>query len=426
MELTEVPLCRHCHGACNTVLADLGPMPVANDYVDPANAPTDDPRVTLKVVVCDDCRLAQTVDMKDAAELFREDYAYFSSASDAWLDHARRYVDAMIARFDLKPGARHVELASNDGYLLQFAKARGLSILGVEPCRSVADAASALDIETRVEFFGQEYAATLSAEGWQADLITANNVFAHIPDVNDFAAGIRYLLKPQGVATIEVQHLLRLMQHTEFDTIYHEHFSYYSLYAAKRVFEAAGLRLFDVEELPTHGGSLRYFICRDDADHPESLNVQRVLQEELAFGIDRDETYRGFASHVAALRQQFRELLLRLKADGKRITGYGAPAKAATLLNYCDIGPDVIEFTVDRAPSKQDRFVPGVRLPIFAPEALIAAEPDYVVILPWNLRDEIVAQLSGQLPDTTGFITAIPTPRIFHPGTGPEEHRDVA
>jgi len=405
--------CRHCGGEFTATLAQLGPMPVANDYVDPASAPPTDPRIELTVMVCGDCRLAQTIDFKESAELFRADYAYFSSASTAWLDHARRYVDAMIERFALLPGARHVELASNDGYLLQFSRAMELTVLGVEPCRSVAQAAGALGIETRIEFFGQDCANRLVDQGWRADLVTANNVFAHVPDVNDFARGMRDLLAPEGVATIEVQHLLRLMQRNQFDTIYHEHFSYYSLLAAKRVFEAAGLRLFDVEELDTHGGSLRYFVCRAEAKHVETIAVHRILQEELAYGLDTDVVYDRFAERIARVRQGFRDLLLRLKAERRSVAAYGAPAKGVTLLNFCEVGPDLIAFTVDKAPSKQGQMIPGVRIPILSPEALTEARPDYVVILPWNLKDEIIEQLAATADWSPQFIIAIPEPTII-------------
>jgi SAM-dependent methyltransferase len=406
--------CRHCGGSIDLVLADLGDMPVANDYVDPIGAPMVDAIVGLKVVVCEDCRLAQTIDHKDASDLFRDDYAYFSSTSQEWLDHANAYVDKMIDRFSLEPGARHVELASNDGYLLQYSKARGLAAVGVEPCSSVADVAIAKGIETHVAFFGREYALDMVTRGGNADLITANNVFAHVPDVNDFAAGIYELLKPDGVATIEVQHLLRLMERLQFDTIYHEHFSYYSLFAAMRVFASAGLRVFDVEELTTHGGSLRYFVCRADAAHGTSPAVPALLDEELAFGIDRDATYAQWAVRVRALRDEFRQLLKGLKSKGKSIAAYGAPAKGTTLLNYCGIGRDIIDFTVDRSVSKQGRMIPGVRIPIRPPSAFDDADPDYVVILPWNLKDEIVSDKSlWTAHPHTKFISAIPWPAIF-------------
>ncbi|WP_380784237.1 class I SAM-dependent methyltransferase [Sphingomonas sp. R86520] len=406
--------CRHCGGSIDLVLADLGEMPVANDYVDPIGAPEADAIVGLKVVVCADCRLAQTIDHKDASDLFRDDYAYFSSTSQEWLAHASDYVDQMVDRFSLKPGTRHVELASNDGYLLQYSIAHGLSAVGVEPCNSVADVAIAKGIDTQVAFFGREYALDMIKRGGQADLITANNVFAHVPDVNDFATGIYELLKPDAVATIEVQHLLRLMERLQFDTIYHEHFSYYSLFAAMRVFASAGLRVFDVEELTTHGGSLRYFVCRADAAHVTSPAVQALLDEELAYGIDRDETYADWAIRVRALRDEFRGMLKGLKSKGKSIAAYGAPAKGTTLLNYCGIGRDIIDFTVDRAVSKQGRMIPGVRIPIRSPSALDKAQPDYVVILPWNLREEIVSDTSlWAAHPHTQFISAIPWPAIF-------------
>ena len=406
--------CRHCGGSIDLVLADLGDMPVANDYVDPIGAPLADAIVGLKVVVCSDCRLAQTIDHKDASDLFRDDYAYFSSTSQDWLDHARTYVDRMIERLSLEPGAHHVELASNDGYLLQFSKARGLSAVGVEPCRSVADVAIAKGIDTEVAFFGRDHARDMVRRGGKADLITANNVFAHVPDVNDFALGIFELLKPNAVATIEVQHLLRLMERLQFDTIYHEHFSYYSLFAAMRVFATAGLRVFDVEELTTHGGSLRYFVCRADATHVTNPAVQALLDKELAYGIDRDETYLQWERRVRALRDEFRQMLKGLKGKGKSIAAYGAPAKGTTLLNYCGIGRDIIDFTVDRSVSKQGRMIPGVRIPIRSPSAFAETDPDYVVILPWNLKDEIVADRSlWEGHPHTKFISAIPWPAIF-------------
>lgn len=406
--------CRHCGGSIELVLADLGDMPVANDYVDPVGAPPVDAIVGLKVVVCSECRLAQTIDHKDAADLFRDDYAYFSSTSQEWLEHARLYVDKMADRFGLEPGARHIEIASNDGYLLQYSMARGLAAVGVEPCRSVADVAITKGIETHVAFFGREYALEMVERSGKADLITANNVFAHVPDVNDFASGIYELLNPDAVATVEVQHLLRLMERLQFDTIYHEHFSYYSLFAAMRVFATAGLRVFDVEELTTHGGSLRYLVCRTDAAHRTTPAVQALLDEELAYGIDRDETYAQWATRVRALRDEFRQMLRGLKGKGKSIAAYGAPAKGTTLLNYCGIGPDIIDFTVDRSVSKQGRMIPGVRIPIRSPSAFDDTDPDYVVILPWNLKDEIVSDKSlwGAHPNTK-FISAIPWPAIF-------------
>jgi SAM-dependent methyltransferase len=403
-------LCRHCNSRLTICLADLGLMPIANDLPDTQNSPT---RLTpLKVMVCSHCRLAQTIDYKEPDEIFRDDYVYFSSESASWVEHARRYVDDMIARFDLAAGARHVEIASNDGYLLQFSQARGLQALGVEPCGSVADAARARDIETWQAFFDVELADKLVSSGGPADLVTANNVFAHIPDVNGFARGIRKLLKPTGVATIEVQHLLRLMQRNQFDTMYHEHFSYHSLIAAARIFRLAGLRVFDVEELGSHGGSIRFFVCRDDADYPVSPNVVRIMQEELDHGLDQDEVYLRFASQIETLKSDLVDLVSGLRAEGKRIIAYGAPAKGVTLLNYCGIGADAIDFTVDRAPSKQGKFLPGVDIPILHPSAIIGSDADYIMILPWNLSEEIMTQVVAASGYRGAFIVPMPTPHV--------------
>lgn len=403
-------LCRHCNSKLEICLADLGLMPIANDLPDAQDTTT---RLTpLKVMVCSQCRLAQTIDYKEPDEIFRDDYVYFSSESASWVEHARRYVDAMIERFDLAAGSRHVEIASNDGYLLQFSKARGLSALGIEPCGSVADTARARGIETRQEFFDAELAGKLLSSGGPADLVTANNVFAHIPDVNGFAGGIRKLLKPTGIATIEVQHLLRLMQRNQFDTMYHEHFSYHSLLAATRIFRSAGLRVFDVEELGSHGGSIRFFVCRDDADYPVSPNVGRIMQEELDHGLDEDEVYLRFASQIETLKADLVDLVKSIRAEGKKIIAYGAPAKGVTLLNYCDIGADIISFTVDRAPSKQGKFLPGVDIPILHPSAIAGSDADYIMILPWNLSEEIIAQVVAGSAYQGAFIVPMPTPHV--------------
>jgi hypothetical protein len=394
-------------------MADLGLMPVANDLLDRTNPPPNDIRFPLVAMVCSECRLVQTIDYKAADDIFRDDYVYFSSASVSWLEHARKYVDTVTQRFGLDGQSRHVEIASNDGYLLQFSQSLGIATLGIEPCGSVATAACAKGIDTRRAFFNSALADELVAEGWQANLVTANNVFAHIPDVNGFATGIRTLLKPNGVATVEVQHLLRLMQRNQFDTIYHEHFSYYSLLSAKRVFEAAGLRVFDVDELPTHGGSIRFYLCRDDARIEVLPSVERVMAEEIAFGLDRDDVYTGFSHQISALRDGLLELLASLKRDGKRILGYGAPAKGATLLNYCGISTETLEFTVDKSPSKQDKLLPGVRIPILHPQMLEEANPDYILILPWNIADEIMAQIRAAFHYRGGFIIPMPMPRII-------------
>lgn len=404
--------CRHCDEPLSTVVADLGLSPVANALPRQDQAGPD-ALYPLRVLVCSSCRLVQTEDLCAADELFGEDYTYFSSFSTSWLRHAERYVGDMVGRFGLGPDATHVEVASNDGYLLQYSKAAGLRTLGVEPSLSVAKVAREKGIETRTEFFGQAIAEGLVTEGWAADLVTANNVFAHVPDVNDFAAGLAALLKPEGVATIEVQHLLRMMQKREFDTIYHEHFSYYSLLAAKRIFESQGLRVFDVEQLSSHGGSLRYFVCRTGASHATEPRVQALLDEELAYGLDSDAVYEAWSREPARIRAAFRSMLEDFKQQGLKVSAYGAPAKGVTLLNYCGVGADLIDFTVDRAPSKQGRFIPGVRIPIQAPEAIDRLKPDVIVILPWNLKTEIMEQLAETRQWGARFVTAIPSAEVL-------------
>jgi SAM-dependent methyltransferase len=411
-KLVQVPSCRHCHAPLTVTLADLGMSPVANDYVNPAQHAAMEPFYPLEVLVCSDCRLAQTRDVLGPGAVFREDYAYFSSHSTSWLDHARRYVDESRKRFSLGPGSLVVEVASNDGYLLQFVRNHGIGAVGIEPCKSVADAAIAKGIDTRVRFFGRGTARALAAEGLSADLIVANNVLAHVPDINDFVGGAAILLKPEGVATFEVHHLLKLMERRQFDTIYHEHFSYLSLIAAQKIFQAADLRVFDVEELSTHGGSIRFFVCRAEASHPETPNVRRVLADERAFGLERDDVYEDWGRAVHASKRSLLKLLIDLKAKGKSIAAYGAPAKGVTLLNFCGVGRDFIDFTVDLAPSKQNRLLPGVHIPILPPDAIYENRPDYVVILPWNIEEEIVTQCAG-IRDWGGkFIVPVPEARI--------------
>ena len=406
------PKCRHCGHDLTLKLIDLGASPVANDYVDPANYAKAEPFYPLETFVCRECRLAQTRDLLAASDIFRADYAYFSSHSTSWLEHARVYVEDMVQRFGLRPASRHVEIASNDGYLLQYSLKKGISCLGVEPCESVALAARDKGIETRIEFFGRATANKLGEEGWSADLITANNVLAHVPDINDFVGGIKILLAPQGVATFEVQHLLTLMQRHQFDTIYHEHFSYLSLIAGLRIFAKAGLRVFDVELPETHGGSIRFFVCHEQASHAESPNVAYVLARERAYGLHDDAIYVAWNEQVKETKRALLELLISLKRDGKKIAGYGAPAKGVTLLNYCGVRTDFLDFTVDRAPSKQGRYMPGVRIPILPPEAIVEARPDYVLILPWNIKNEIKAQMAEIRSWGGRFIVPVPKATI--------------
>jgi SAM-dependent methyltransferase len=402
------PKCRHCGHDLTLKLIDLGLSPVANDYVDPADYMKSEPFYPLEALVCRECRLVQTRDLLAASDIFRADYAYFSSHSTSWLDHARSYVDAVTARFRLGGASRHVEIASNDGYLLQYSMKKGLKCLGVEPCESVALAAREKGIETRIEFFGREYAQKLRDEGWTGDLITANNVLAHVPDINDFVGGVKLLLAPEGIATFEVQHLLTLMQRHQFDTIYHEHFSYLSLIAGRRIFAEVGLRVFDVELPETHGGSIRFFVCHEQASHPENPHVTDVLARERAYGLDDDAVYIAWNEAVKQTKCDLLELLISFKRASKKIVGYGAPAKSVTLLNYCGIRNDFLDFTVDRAPSKQGRYLPGIRIPILPPEAIFDAKPDYVLILPWNIKDEIKAQMKEIRSWGGRFIVPLP------------------
>jgi len=406
------PKCRHCGDDLTLKLIDLGTSPVANDYVDPENYMKAEPFYPLEAFVCGGCRLVQTRDLLAASDIFRADYAYFSSHSTSWLEHANSYVDYVAERFDLNAASRHVEIASNDGYLLQYSRKKGIKCLGIEPCESVAEAARSKGIETRIEFFGRSYAKQLRNEGWSADLLTANNVLAHVPDINDFVGGVEILLAPEGVATFEVQHLLTLMQRHQFDTIYHEHFSYLSLIAGQKIFAKAGLRVFDVELLGTHGGSIRFFVCHAKSAHPESPNVANVLAQERAYGLHEDAVYVAWSESVKQTKRDLLDMLISLKRQGKKIVGYGAPAKSVTLLNYCGVRRDFLDFTVDRAPSKQGRYLPGVRIPILPPEAIFDAKPDYVVVLPWNIKDEIKAQMQDIKSWGGRFIVPVPKATI--------------
>jgi hypothetical protein len=404
--------CRHCGDELSLVMADLGLSPVANDYVVRERYREPDLFYPLEVRVCQSCRLVQTLDVRRADELFRPDYAYFSSHSTTWLKHAETYVDSMIRRFGFDHRSRIIEVASNDGYLLQFAKARGLQCLGIEPSESVARAAQTKGIETLIKFFGAGLADQLARIGWRADLLTANNVLAHVPDINDFVRGASIILAADGVATFEVQHLLSMMQRYQFDTIYHEHFSYLSLFTAQRIFEKAGLRVFDAEQLETHGGSIRFLVCRREANHRTHPAVEQVLRNENDYGLNTDQIYRFWSEGVKEAKRRLLDVMIQLKRQKRSIVGYGAPAKGVTLLNYCGIGADFLDYTVDRAPSKIGRFLPGVRVPVLAPNAIFETKPDFILVLPWNIKDEIKAQLEQVREWGAKFIIPIPTARI--------------
>lgn len=406
--------CRHCGTKLDLVLADLGSTPISNDFLSADSVLGGEPYYPLRVFVCRECRLAQLQDFFQSSDLFREDYTYFSSFSTSWLQHAERYASEMTSRFGTDHTSQVVEIASNDGYLLQYFKETGAKVLGVEPSQSVANVAiNDKKIETIVEFFGEETARAMAQRGIRADLMAANNVFAHVPDVNDFAKGFAVLLKPLGVATFEFPHLLNLIELSQFDTIYHEHFSYLSLLAAERIFNKAGLRVFDVEELTTHGGSLRLFVCHADDPRQNEAGLLDIRQKEKEAGLDEDLIYHSFAESVRKTKLDLLTLLTDLKSQGKSIAAYGAPAKGNTLLNYCGVGQDVLEFTTDRSPHKQGMFLPGTRLEIRAPEAIDEAKPDYVLILPWNLKDEIIDQMSHIRSWGGKFIIPVPSATII-------------
>jgi SAM-dependent methyltransferase len=405
--------CRHCQNELTLPLIALGAAPPSNAYLTQETLHDPEKYFPLRVLVCTHCWLAQTEDYVGADELFSDDYAYFSSYSTTWLKHAEHYVADMVQRFSLNAKSQIVEIAANDGYLLQYAKARGIPCLGIEPTTSTADAARAKGIEIVEEFFGIQLAEKLVEQGRQADLIAANNVLAHVPDINDFVGGVGVLLKPDGVATFEFPHLLRLVSENQFDTIYHEHYSYLSLLAVKRIFERSGLCVFDVDELSTHGGSLRVFAqCRNSGIHDISVNVGSTLQREVQAGMAEPTFYSGLQTKADQVKNDFLSFLIEAKRTGKTVAGYGAAAKGNTLLNYAGIRTDLLPYIVDRNPAKQDKFLPGCRIPIVAEAQLKKTRPDYVVILPWNLRAEVVEQLS-YIKDWGGqFVVAIPSLKI--------------
>jgi hypothetical protein len=397
-------VCRFCGAPVEAVFADLGSSPLANSYLAPERVNAMEPFYPLRALVCGRCFLVQLEEFETPAQIF-SDYAYFSSYSSSWIEHSRRYAEQMIERLSLDDSSHVVEIASNDGYLLQFFHERQIPVLGIEPAANVAKVALQKGIPTLVEFFGRETATSLAGES-SADLLLGNNVLAHVPDLNDFVAGMKILLSPSGVITMEFPHLLRLMGDNQWDTIYHEHFSYFSFVTVNRVFEAHGLRVFDVEELPTHGGSLRiYGAHADDDSKPRSDAARELRERERAAGYEDLDTYLGYGRRVEADKRQILSFLIGLKQQGLRIVGYGAPAKGNTLLNYCGVRGDFIDYTCDLNPHKQGHFLPGSHIPIRSPEAIREDKPDVVLILPWNLKDEIVQQL-GYIGEWGGRFAA--------------------
>ncbi len=401
--------CRHCEAALDLVLVDLGSAPPSNAYLTDQTLKAPEKWFPLRVLVCRECWLVQTEDFAQAHELFDADYAYFSGFSTGWLAHSERYVGAMTARFALGPDSHVVEVAANDGYLLQYVQARGIPCTGVEPTRGPAAAARQKGIAIVEEFFGVRLARELVSQGKYADLTAANNVLAHVPDINDFVAGFAILLKPQGVATFEFPHIQKLIAQTQFDTIYHEHFSYLSLSAVDRIFLANGLKVFDVEEHPTHGGSLRVFAQRlDTGHHARSPKVDEVLQNEIEAGINTSEYYSGFQARTNQVKNDLLAFLLDAKRKGQSVAAYGAAAKGNTILNYAGVRSDLLPFVTDRSPAKQGKYTPGGRIPICGEAQLRDAKPDFVLILPWNLKQEVMLQLDYIKAWGGRFVTAVP------------------
>lgn len=413
----NAPPCRSCAAPLQHTFVNLGMSPLSNSYLSRQDLRKMEPFYPLHALVCERCFLVQLEQFESPENIFST-YAYFSSYSDSWLDHVRRYVDETSKRFALNANSLVVEIASNDGYLLQYFQAKGVPVLGIEPAQNVAEVARKKGISTLTKFFGANVARELSAGGQSADLIVANNVLAHVPDLNDFVEGLKVLLKPRGIITVEVPHLSRLIEGHQFDTIYHEHFSYFSLFALEGVFRKNGLTVFDVDQLSTHGGSLRLYVRHADngeadTDKPSQERLSRVRDLESAAGMYSLKTYLDFEEKVRKTKRGLLEFLIDAKGRGKSVAAYGAPAKGNTLLNYCGVGKDFIEYTVDISPYKQGRFLPGTHIPIFHPDKLRQSKPDYVLILPWNLRDEILEQLADVRRAGSRFVLPVPSVEVI-------------
>ncbi len=405
--------CRHCQTALETVFIDLGNSPPSNSYLRAADLNGPEVFFPLKVWVCQNCWLVQVDEFKRAAEIFNEDYVYFSSFSSSWLEHSRKYVEMMIPRFGFGTNSLVVEIASNDGYLLQFFLEKKIPVLGIEPSKATAAQAQQKGMETITEFFTESFAKSLAPDRGKADLILGNNVLAHVPDINDFVKGVRALLKDEGVFTFEFPHLLNLLEQNQFDTIYHEHFSYLSLTSVNAIFKSVNLRVFDVEQIPTHGGSLRIFGCHENSKHLLTGRVAELLLRENHAGMKSSEYYHGFQEKAFRVKSNLLEFLLHARKEGKRVAGYGAAAKGNTLLNYCGVKNDLIEFVVDLSPHKQGRFLPGSHIPIVEEARLKTFRPDFIIIFPWNIKDEIMKQLSYAMEWGGRFVIAIPKLRIL-------------
>jgi 2-polyprenyl-3-methyl-5-hydroxy-6-metoxy-1,4-benzoquinol methylase len=405
--------CRFCGETLRFTLVDLGMSPLCESYLGPDQVNQMEPFYPLRVYVCEKCYLAQLEEYVSPEHIFTE-YAYFSSYADSWLQHAQRYSQSMIERFKLDRESLVVEVASNDGYLLQYFVQKGIPVLGIEPARNVARVAIEKGVPTLMEFFGRELAKKLRDEDKQADLIAGNNVLAQVPDLNDFVGGMQVLLKPMGIITIEFPHLMRLMEENQFDTIYHEHFSYFSFITAEQIFAAHGITLFDVEELSTHGGSLRIYGRHTGNDNlPITERARELHEREVRAGFTTMERYSAFGEQVKETKRKLLDFLIEAKRQGKSISGYGAPGKGNTLLNYCGIRTDFLDYTVDRNPYKHGKFLPGTHIPIYPPEKIQETKPDYVFILPWNFKDEIMSQMEGIREWGGQFVVPIPEVKVY-------------
>lgn len=400
--------CRHCENTLTHTFLDLGYAPPSNAYLKQDDLKCPEKYYPLKIMVCDDCWLVQTEDYTQADELFSSDYAYFSSTSTSWLMHAKHYAEQMIDRLSLGKESFVIEVASNDGYLLKNFISVNIPCLGIEPTASTAVVAEGLGIPVVREFFGESLGKKLAQENKKADLIAANNVFAHVPDINDFAHGLKAVLKKDGTITIEFPHLMRLLEYTQFDTVYHEHFSYLSLYTVSHIFQEAGLRIWDVEELKTHGGSLRVYGCHIDDSRDITQAVYKLLDEEVLHGLQSLNTYTEFQERANRIKDDLVAFLIQQKKAGKKVAAYGAAAKGNTLLNYAGVKPDLLPFVCDAAQSKQGKFMPGSHIPILPPSALEEYNPDYILILPWNIANEVRVQLAGLSEKGSRFVTAVP------------------
>lgn len=400
--------CRHCSAPLEHTFLDLGFAPPSNAYLNSEDLARPEKYYPLKIKVCEQCWLVQTEDYAQADELFSADYAYFSSTSTSWLAHAAKYAGAMIQRLQLNADSLVIEVASNDGYLLKNFVVAGIPCLGIEPTHSTAVAAMKLGIPVMREFFGEQFGEQLAAIGKQADLIVGNNVYAHVPDINDFSRGLKAALKPNGTITLEFPHLMQLLAHTQVDTVYHEHFSYLSLYTVGRIFETVGLRIWDVEELPTHGGSLRIYGCHAGDSRHDSPTVNALLAEEAKRGLQSYAAYSDFQAKANQVKDDLLTFLLEQKSEGKKVAAYGAAAKGNTLLNYAGVKPDLLPFVCDAATAKQGKFMPGSHIPIVPPSVLHENRPDYLLILPWNIAAEIEQQNAWMAELGTRFVKAVP------------------